>query len=559
MVTCPNCGAQYDVPAKFCSKCGTPIPEAPAAETVHAAAAVSEAPAPEAPQPAQGYTAPPAPPAPAGGKNKKVGIIATVAAVAVVAVIAVVLLVSGVFKSPAARFVDIHNTSMLAPAAEAVTKYSEIISKPSTANVDISTDMTLTADVRMNDEYGYDSEMIAFLRNFALQLSVDAKSGKSSVIAVNALYDDEQIFGGTITADEDGIGFYAPEVDDHYYTMSMDTIRELIDDETGLDPSTSEDIKSAIDGKKLAKVLGDIYDIAFDCATKDNVTKEKRDVELYSVGEEVNCTVYTFEPGRKDLEKMLLALADYLDKSDDAYDVYVSLYSVMNINYLSYYDSWEDECLDTYDSFIDDLRDSASDIARSIADSNFTWTTAVDGKRIYLDCISFDDYGDEVSIRYESFGEGKKGRTDAFYVEDGYTTNSIISDYTLNGNELDGSFTVNADYDSYTVDFDIDLSEKSVLGIPYGSYTLSNYVERFLKLSVGKADNGGSDHELTVYPDGSGGDRIIFTLNTTDKKATLAKAPKEKATEITDIYDLDDIFYDIANGISEKFYDSIYY
>ena len=116
------------------------------------------------------------------------------------------------------------------------------------------------------------------------------------------------------------------------------------------------------------------------------------------------------------------------------------------------------------------------------------------------------------------------------------------------------------DYDSFTVDFDIDLSKKSVLGVPYGSYSLSNYDERFLKLSVGKADNGGSDHELTIYPDGSsGGDRITFTLNTTDKKATFAKEPKEKATEITDIYDLEDIIYDISDELTDKLYDILYY
>lgn len=546
MVTCPNCGEQYENPGKFCSKCGTPLDAdssavTPDTDTSEVSSASQYVPAPES-----------APVATLKKSKKPKVIAAVVAAVLLVAIVLSVVLLGGALKSPAAKFVDIHKNMYLSPLSSAVSSSVDAITSKGTDTVAYSGDMTLSFSSRLDDYYY--SDINAIFNALSIGLSADINS-KGNLLGFNVAYDDDALLSGIITADKESIGIQLPELDSKYYTITLDALLNMLE-ENGIQidsdySNEAQELLKELSGKDAQKLPDDISEILTSCVTKENVTKEKRKIKLSYLDENVECTVYTFTPDEDDIEAMLKKLADYLGSSETAYKLFYTFsrfYSMGNGYNIS-----DSEIRDNYDDIIDELRANARDIGKNMEDSGFTWITAVNGKRVYLDKISFrDSYRSTTSISYESYGEPKDGRRDAIVIEDEWDSMVLSNEYELDGKKLKGSLYLYYDYEDIEIDYDVDISKKSSLGLWYGNYKVNSDGERVCKLSVGEGKSGGSDHELDVYTDDG---TFTAILNTSDKKSRV-KLPSVKPTDISD-YTLDEI-EDIVEDMSREFEDIMY-
>ncbi|MDD6187979.1 MAG: zinc ribbon domain-containing protein [Clostridiales bacterium] len=554
MVTCPNCGEQYENPGKFCSKCGTPL-EADSSTATPDTAVPEVSPAPQ-------YDPAPesAPVATLKKSRKTIVMAAVVAAVLLVAIVLSVVLLGGALKSPAAKFIDIHKNMYLSPLSSAVSSSVDAITSKSSNALAYSGDMTLSFNSRLDDYYYSDTNAIFNALSIGLSADISSKEGLFGFIVS---YDDDALLSGTITADKDSIGIQLPELDSKYYTITLDALLNMLE-ENGIpiDSDSANETKELfkeLSGKDVQKLLDDISEILTSCVTKENVTKEKRKIELSYLDKDVECTVYTFTPDEDDIEAMLKKLADYLESSKTAYELFYAVYGLSYIG--TGYETDDAQIRDDYDDFIDELRANARDIGTDMADSDFTWITAVNGKRVYLDKIIFrDSYSSTVSISYESYGEPKDGRRDAIVIEDEWDSMVLSSEYELDGKKLKGSLSLCYDYEDIEIEYDVDISKKSSLGLWYGTYKVNYDGDRVCKLSVDEGKSGGSDHEFAAYTDDG---TFTAILNTSDKKSKI-KLPSVKPTDISD-YTLDelaDIFEDMGRELEDimyDLYDKIYY
>ncbi len=530
MHTCPNCGTQYEKPGKFCTNCGTPL------EASESAAADTSA----------GYTAD----APKAKKPLTLIIAGAAALVAIIA--ALIVLLGGALKSPADKFVEIQKTLLFSPLANAAENY---VTGVNSAEVSYSNDMTLTVNSKL-DEYYY-GEVNELLK--AISLDIQVKLDKDgAIIGLGLNRDGETVLSGLITSDEEKLGVSLPEADKNYYVITTESLLEELPD------NNSEELAKELETlltKDTFLIISEMCEIVSGCVTKENTTKEKAEIELTELGETVDCTVYTFTPNAEDISTMIKALADYLENSKEAKELVFAF--ARFISTANGYEYTEEDLADLeseYDSFVDTMKDNADDIGEDIEASSFSWRVAVDGKRVHLEEIAFDDYGDEVSIRYESFGEEKE-RSDAIILDDTYDHITLVNEYEKDGKTLDGKFSFSDGYEEFDFRYDINTAKKSALGIFYGEYSLSYYGERVCKLTVDVGTDGGSDHKIAVTTyDGD----LIINLHSSDKKSDITK-PAGPAVDISnytddEIYTLfEEIGFNLVTILYESFPEFFYY
>ena len=189
--------------------------------------------------------------------------------------------------------------------------------------------------------------------------------------------------------------------------------------------------------------------------------------------------------------------------------------------------------------------------------------------------------GKGAKIRYVEkhygFGQGRGGKilnpvtevyleegAEAFYVNnDNAETVMITNTFSIDGSKRDGEFTMDSSGGKLSVEYDIDLSKKSVFGIPYGVYTpdFRNIVPgASLELEVTEGKNGSTEHILTVGGLKNLTDDMLsavdITVNTTNKSS--AKEPSGKKEDISD-YDMEELMAlleDIGYGVSDALMDS---
>ena len=76
----------------------------------------------------------------------------------------------------------------------------------------------------------------------------------------------------------------------------------------------------------MTALLKSYFEVVIATATEDNVTVEKnQEIELPYLGETVKGTRYVFQPTAKDVENMLLRLADALEQDEDLREFVLSL------------------------------------------------------------------------------------------------------------------------------------------------------------------------------------------------------------------------------------------
>lgn len=603
MKTCPNCGQTLADDARFCDGCGTQIPDEPSASqsfcpncgaaipagtafcpscgTAVAQDALQPVPPPvlqpaAPPQPEPfcpncGEKLPPnttfcpncgaaqsaAPAAPAGakrkggtGKRSRIPVIAAAAAAVVVLLVAGFFVVTRLLRTPDKAFVAYHTETFATPLLSVLESGLDTY-----GDGKLSTDMTVTASVNSAeiDRYLDDSSAV-------IKVDMDRDSLQASG---DLFFMGSPVISGFFSYDKGTLGFYLPELDDTYYTMSLsDLIYTLSGDDVDLSGAKMPEI-SAKEWTSLAKTY---LDVLYTVVNKDNVTMEKdRTFRLRELGGSCTGTVYTFQPTADDIEAMILKLADALEKDKSLRSLILKLVDADAVTDLLRADGYsgaglEAQLDDLLLELADELRSGARSAGRSVAGSGFTWTLYVEGSEVRMIRIETKEYGQ--AVVYERSGNAADRCRQVLYTSSDYSGNTTIfsSEYTKKGSSYKGDVSIYSSYgDSFTLEFDMDTGKKSVLGIPYGTYEFNvPDTDVTVSLAVAKGDGGSTDHTIVLrgseYYFDYAFSRLTLNINTTAKSSV--KKPSVKAVDISgySYAELQDLTEDLANAWLSEMY-----
>ena len=551
-VFCPNCGERLPANSPFCPNCGAGLLSPPADRQPYNQQPYGQQPYNQLP-----YGQQPAGQKKAGGSGRKplvVGI--ALAAAAVIALVAAAVKVIPGFRStPSQQFisyqVDLFLSGLLSGMEGEVDRFS---------SGSFSTDLTVTASVN-NPEINY------YLANSSVRLGVDL--GKDSVIAGGELVlMGSPILNATATYESGRFGILLPQADDNYYVMDLEKVVKNL---TGEDLDLSAGLQAGISGKQWRALIETYLDVVYATVTDKNVTMEKGvGVSLPGLNDSFTGTVYTFRPTAEDIENMLLRLADRLENDKDLREVILQLVGAEALADLmdgyDYYDySMEDELDKAILELAGELRREARQTGRSVEESGFVWTLAVEGDTVRQISISDKESG----YVYETNGDESSGRTQLIYLTSVYhdTLKLVEHTYTKNGDTSQGRIALNTlggSYPAYnetpiTLDYRMDRGKTSVLGIPYGEYSLSVYdpyesASVSFSLKVAAGTGGGADHTFTIdlgdeYYYYNGFSRISVTVNATE--GSSVSKPGQRPVDISNYSEdeLEALFYDLGYAL----------
>lgn len=541
-VFCPNCGERIPANSPFCMNCGASLLSPPADQPPY-----GQQPYGQQPYNQQPYGQQPAGQKKAGGSRLMpliIGIVAGVAAMAAL-VVAAIKVVPGFLSTPSRQFISYQEDLFLSGLLSGLEGGMDRFGSGS-----FSTDLTVTASVD-NPDINY------YLTNSSVRLGVDL--GKDSVVVGGELVlMGSPVLNGTATYENGQFGILLPQADNTYYVMDLEkVIKNLTGEDIDLDgPGAPE-----ISGKQWRALIEAYLDVVYAAVTDKNVTVGKGvSVSLPGLNDSFTGTVYTFRPAAEDIENMLLRLADRLENDEDLRDVIrLMIIPASPFAAYGYYGGYslEDELDEAILKFAGDLRSEAAQIGRSVEESGFAWTLAVEGDNVRQISISVQD-GDAGFV-YEAKGAESSGRSELVYaVSHGSTMNLVEHSYTRNGDIYDGRVTVTAgggSYSSYenvfSLDYRMDRGKTSVFGIPYGEYNLSVYdpyenTSVSFSLTVAAGANGGVDHTLSIdlgdeYYYSNGLSKLSVTVNATDRGAV--SKPSQRPVDVssyseTELYEL---------------------
>ena len=568
-VFCPNCGEKIPANSPFCPNCGASLLSPPADRQPYGQQPYNQQPFDRQPQqpygygqPSYGYGQQPVDQKKAADKKKFggsglmhriIGIVAGVAALAAVAAVAI-RVIPGFLTTPSRQFISYQEELFLSGLLSGLEGEVDRFSPGS-----FSSDLTVTASVD-NPEINY------YLANSSIKLGVDL--GKDGMVAGGELVlMGSPLLNATATYEDGRFGFLLPQADDTYYVVDLERAVKTL---TGEDIDLSGPETSEISGKQWRALIEAYLDVVYATVTDKNVTMEKGvSVSLPGLNDSFTGTVYTFRPTAKDIENMLLRLADRLENDKDLRDV-ILLTAVPAGPFAAVYDDYggsslEDELDEAMLEFAGELRDEAGEIGRSVEESGFAWTLAVEGDNVRQISLSVDK--DSAAVVYEAKDAGSGGRTELLYaVSHGSRMNLVEHSCTKNGDISSGRVTVTAGggFGSYseevfTLDYRMDRGKTSVFGIPYGQYSLSVYdpyegASVSLSLTVADGANGGADHTFTIdlgdeYYYYNGLSKLSLTVNATDR-STVGK-PVQRPVDISNYSEdeFEELFYELGYAL----------
>ncbi len=421
-----------------------------------------------------------------------VGIGAAIAALA-----AALWLGYGWLNSPAKKFVAYHQNFIVDKALSWMERAAD---EPKTR--DFSGTLIVTGQTD-------DPKLSVLMENISLRMDVDRQEG-SLVAAGDLLLMGKDVLDVTVTHEDGRLGFLLPGVDDNYYVV--DTAR--------LRGNRSEDIqRPQLSGKELRALIQAYLDVVYTAVNDKNVKAEKdRSVTLDGLEGGFTGTVYTFAPRAGDIESMLVKLAGHLEDGPELRALVLEIpHADVLLRFLHRWFTGSEEALDTEvlsDQLLLDLvgemRDNAARIGREVEDSGFTWTLCVEGdavRRIHLS--NREDSG----LIYETLGEDPGQRQGALSaVVRGKRALTGRRTYTQGSSRQSGSVVLAGGNGDTALEFDLDTANKSLFGVPYGTYRLST-PDRTLGLEVAPGAEGGVDHILSIDRADDEGKTSHWTVN----------------------------------------------
>lgn len=513
MKICPNCGQVLPDNALSCPNCSGALPAG-------AGAADST-------------------PNPAGARRRPGPAVILTAVLLLIAVAAAaVLLLPRLLTSPDKDFVRYQQAFL---ADRYLDRLETALDTLGTGQ--FSSDLTLTASVD-------NTQINRFLEGSSLGLRIDLDQNRL-LLNGEAVLLGSPVFSGALTYDKGLAGFSLPQVDGSYYVADLSAILTSLSEQP-VDLSALSLPK--ISGSQWHALLQSYVDVVSTAVTRDNVTLEKKQpIRFNQLSGSCQGSVYTFTPSAEDIEATLVKIAEHLRQDEELRALIVELVNPDALRAAFGPNVFQGRDLeasldDALTELADNLEEQATYLSRKAARSGFTWTLALEGKQVRM--IRIEANG--CALVYEGFGSESQGLEEALYYDDGGSIEPILrQSCTRSGSTRTGSSTLHLDeayldlfgayyyYDSpvITVDYQLDESKKSPLGVAYGTYdiVLQN-VDLRLNLEVGAGAQGGSDHTFT-YLDQSGelfgGAFRQLTLNINASEKSTAQPPSGQQVDIT--------------------------
>ncbi len=464
----------------------------------------------------------------APAERRKLRAVRFVVAAALIGAIAAVIVIvrsGGLHGTDAEIFVRLQQRFLLEPILAGVNRLAEPAAKSPQA---FSDDITVLVDD------GADS--------FQMTVKADIEEGGTGVVNLHLSYLGLDLELLTLTGNEEEVGFYAPLLDSHYYTIRRKALSARLAEAGIISGDVEEEQKIEIEKiLQVATTISKYADILFSVVTDENVTSEKQTLEID--GKEVDCRVYTFCPSAADLETMFTALFTQLKTDEELkgllYDWYAGSDGIADLYKVEYGD-WgfggpmsREEFGREYEDWIDEALASSAETAGRIADAGFFWSVAADGKRVHRQQLALRS---QDLFVYENVGDARNSRYDSVILADGADRIEFRNSFSRENQMLSGQFRMTPAQDSgMVVDYEWNLKETSSLGIPLGDSVLS-YDGEEIRLSVSRNAEGGIDHVLYLSPNG---EQPLVTVRTSQKPST-ARSPKGSPVDVSD-YSLEEL------------------
>lgn len=523
MKTCANCGHTMNDQDVFCSNCGAMSLEntdSPAVTPQPAAASTPE------------VTPAPAPAAPKGG-TKGIGKVAILAAVAVVVLVVAVFGITGALKGGDDSFAGVQREFLL----DSGVTYVEQLVDQYNAMTNLSTDMTVKVETGVPE---YD----AYLDGTALRMGLETQRDAFALDATLQLMGSD-VLHGVVALDDGMLTLAMPEINDNRYVLDL---KQIIYENTGIE--VTELALPELSKDTMVSLLKSYFEVVIATATDDNVTVEKnQEIELPYLGETVKGTRYVFQPSAKDVENMMLRLADALEQDEDLREFILSLAgnNLALVEQMLNVEDLDATLQQSLDEAAASLRESAAEIGQQVADAGFTWTVGYADGRVCYQGLGLA--GEPDTYVYESAGKESQGRRDVAYINDVYSEDGqfmvIEAEYTKDGGAYSGTASLTAGGETVlSAEYqDVNPEKCSPLGTAYGSYvfTVRDYdTEMTVEMTVEKSASGGTDIVMTFTGDDfysmTGFDGLTLRLYSTDKDATI-QMPEGDEVDITSMSD----------------------
>lgn len=504
MKTCANCGHTMNDQDVFCSNCG-----AMSLENTDSPAVT--------PQPAAAPTPEVTPTAPKGG-GKGIGKVAILAAVAVVILVVAVFGIIGALKGGDDSFAGVQREFLL----DSGVTYLEQFVDQYNAMTNLSTDITMTVETGVPE---YD----LYLDGTALRMGLETQRDAFALDATLQLMGSD-VLHGVVALDDGMLTLAMPEINDNRYVLDL---KQIIYENTGIE--VTELALPELSKDTMVSLLKSYFEVVIATATDDNVTVEKnQEIELPYLGETVKGTRYVFQPTAKDVENMMLRLADALEQDEDLREFILSLAgnNLALVEQMLNVEDLDATLQQSLDEAAASLRESAAEIGQEAADAGFTWTVGYADGRVCYQGIGVTSEPD--IYVYESVGKESQGRRDVAYINDVYSEDGpsmvIEAEYTKDGGAYSGTASLIAGGETVlSAEYqDVNPEKCSPLGTAYGSYvfTVRDYdTEMTVEMTVEKSASGGTDIVMTFTGDDfysmTGFDGLTLRLYSTDKDATI--------------------------------------
>lgn len=489
-----------------------------------------------------------------GAGNKALGIGAAIVVAAVALVFGIRAIIGGGGPgggSPEKDFVNYQQELLLGGV---MTEYEQVLDQFGSG--EFSSDLTFSLAMG-------GSQYNTYLNGSSVVLKADMNQ-KHSILNAELNLMGSPVLSGTLTYESGVLGLYLPEGDQNYYVMDLNQVLTRY----GYDEVDWSALQMPeFSGKEWRSLFESYLELVYTVVTKDSVQLEKnQEYTLPGLNERYTGNVYTFTPTAKDVEAMVLKLADKLEQDQTLRKLILELYNVQALeaafgSYMTQGMSLEEELDEAFQEAAQELRDDAAEMAQDIEDAGLIWTLYTQGKEVRM--IVITARGSDSQIVWERTGSDNGQRVDLFYGEDGdgdYAF-SIKNTFEKKGSTYTGTVELVGDYSSdvMSCSYSIDTSKRSPLGAYYGTYELmvEGYEDVSIKLETKKGEQGGTDHVITVAGDPSvfdyQCDSVTLTINATDK--STAQKPSAAPVDIS-AYTEQELEV-LAGQIGSKLYTSV--
>lgn len=412
-----------------------------------------------------------------------------------VALVAVVV-VTGILFSPAARFRIIVKLGVK-PVTEQLTS---LVSLADTRRT-FSTDMTL--GVRTPSLVSSSSLPTMSGNKADIRIHKD-EDGLN--VDIQLIWEEEYFLYGFFGYSDGTAGVYLPDLDSNYYSADIAKLLSTLGIQIpGLSIDSSE-LQTMVES-----AVQSCTNIILDSITEDRVTARKgQDIVLAGRGETIRgCTVLSFGPTEEDLAMILHALTSPFSQS-------TTLHALMALESVLSDQGWQIRWLKRLNQFAASLDDYVNELAKSLAEMNIAWEIAIKGMKPIQTSIVID--GNALALEF--FDTEDKVRNICLSAMQQESTPTVVAklDYRRSETENVGNLVLPVISGS-TFSWSFDSSQKSALGIPYGTYSLmlgSPDETTSLVVRPGLTDPTASMHHLEIPASST-----TLLLSTTDKQSAI--------------------------------------